>query len=78
MEGAHFIKSKELIKLSEQQCLDCAVDGGGCNGGFIDDCLNYAEGEAIDTLAQYPYSGFSGTCFSKPDGPVKVSSYSQV
>lgn len=34
MEGAHFIKTKELVKLSEQQCVDCDDDSQGCKGGW--------------------------------------------
>lgn len=32
LEGEHAIKSGKLVKLSEQQCLDCA--GGSCAGGW--------------------------------------------
>ena len=32
MEGAHFLKTGKLEKLSEQQCLDCVTEDG-CNGG---------------------------------------------
>lgn len=34
MEGAHFIATGELIKLAEQQCLDCDNKSSGCNGGW--------------------------------------------
>ena len=34
MEGAHFVKSGELLKLSEQQCVDCDTESYGCGGGW--------------------------------------------
>lgn len=34
MEGQHFVKSGKLLKLSEQQCVDCDKDSYGCSGGW--------------------------------------------
>ena len=34
MEGQHFVQSGELLKLSEQQCVDCDGDSMGCSGGW--------------------------------------------
>ena len=34
MEGHHFVNSGELLKLSEQQCVDCDPDSFGCSGGW--------------------------------------------
>ena len=34
MEGQHFVTSGELVKISEQQCVDCDGDSFGCNGGW--------------------------------------------
>lgn len=34
MEGQHFIQSGKLLKLSEQQCVDCDSESFGCNGGW--------------------------------------------
>jgi cathepsin L len=41
MEGAHFVKTKELLKLSEQQCVDCQDLDYGCKGGMPEDCMLY-------------------------------------
>ena len=54
MEGAHFIKSGELLKLSEQQCVDCVKDAMGCSGGWQDECFSYAEGDNMVTEDEYP------------------------
>lgn len=34
MEGAHQLKSGKLLKLAEQQCVDCDKKSHGCNGGW--------------------------------------------
>ena len=34
IEGAHQITSGELLKLAEQQCVDCDKKSSGCNGGW--------------------------------------------
>jgi hypothetical protein len=41
MEGFHFVKTNKLVKLSEQQCVDCDGDSMGCNGGYPDNCMWY-------------------------------------
>ena len=76
MEGAHFLKTGKLVKLSEQQCLDC-VDGDNCAGGNQADCFEYAEDMAIETEAEYPYKNFKNSCWDKP-GEVEVSTVNQV
>lgn len=79
MEGEHFIKTGKLLKLSEQQCVDCADEADGCLGGYQTDCFDYAkQDEALDLEADYPFVGQSGSCWSKTGGPVGVSSYQTV
>jgi KDEL-tailed cysteine endopeptidase len=41
IEGFHFVKNNKLVKLSEQQCVDCDGDSMGCNGGYPDNCMWY-------------------------------------
>jgi len=77
MEGAHFVKTGKLIKLSEQQCLDCATKNG-CSGAYQSDCFEYAEGTNMETEEEYPYSSYASTCWDSYDGPVKVNSYKNV
>jgi len=75
MEGAHFVKTGELIKLSEQQCLDCVREDWGCRGGFLEHCFDYAEMESMDLESDYPYLAISGSCFAPYKGKVKVQNY---
>jgi C1A family cysteine protease len=43
MESAHFLKTGNLVKLSEQQCVDCDSSSSGCRGGLQSGCFEYAE-----------------------------------
>jgi hypothetical protein len=76
MESANFIKTGKLIKLSEQEAVDCA-GSDGCRGGRIGDLFEFAEGEDIETEAEYPYTGFADSCWDK-SGAVGVSTVIQV
>lgn len=78
MEGAHFVKTGELVKLSEQQCVDCDDQSKGCNGGLQASCFEYAELDSMVPETEYPYSGFADTCFVPYDGKIKVQSYTNV
>jgi hypothetical protein len=70
MESAHFIKTGKLLKLSEQQCVDCADQAEGCLGGSAQECLEYAEQDSMDLEADYAFTGNTGSCWSKIGGPV--------
>ena len=78
MEGAYFLASGTLVKLSEQQCVDCVTEDKGCNGGWQEDCFYYAEQDGMDTEEQYPYSGIANTCSISEYGKIKVLSYTYV
>jgi C1A family cysteine protease len=62
MEGSHFIQKGELVKLSEQQLVDCSKKQGneGCNGGLEVFAFKYAEQTAIELETDYPYKSKSG------------------
>ena len=81
LEGAHQIKTGELVSLSEQQLMDCSVSFGNlsCGGGLMDNAFKYAEGTPITTEANYPYTAmFHRHCNYADNGVVEVTSYFDV
>lgn len=79
MEGQHFAKSGTLLKLSEQQCVDCDEDSFGCNGGWQDNCMWYVfDNGGISLEADYPYIAMPQGCFADYGGPVRVSGVNNV
>tara|TARA_Y100000816_G_scaffold116068_1_gene81298 strand:- start:3095 stop:4192 length:1098 start_codon:yes stop_codon:yes gene_type:complete len=72
LEGAYYIKNKDLVSFSEQELVDCdnMKNGGrdhGCNGGLMDNAFNWIEKNGgLCTEESYPYqSGTTrspGTC----------------
>jgi len=79
MEGRYQIAGNKLTSFSEQQFVDCSTSFGnaGCQGGLMDDAFKYAEGTAIETEADYGYTGRNGTCHAK-GGVTEVKSFSDV
>lgn len=62
MEGAWQISTGRLTSLSEQQLVDCDKRSDGCQGGFMDGAVKYAEGHGSCTESSYPYTGRDGYC----------------
>jgi C1A family cysteine protease len=69
VEGAHFLKTGELIRLSQQALIDCSWGYGnnGCDGG--EDFRSYQyiqEHGGIPSADEYgPYLGIDGYCHSQ-------------
>ena len=84
IEGAHAKATGDLVKLSEQNLVDC-VKGqhdpsngqsccNGCRGGLMNDAMQYVidkQSGGVDTEAAYGYHGVGGKCNGgawAPDG----------
>ncbi|KAK8642064.1 hypothetical protein V6N13_011426 [Hibiscus sabdariffa] len=68
IEGITQIKKGKLISLSEQQLVDCDVNGKdeGCEGGLMDTAFQFIKSNnGLTTEASYPYQGSQGTCKKK-------------
>ena len=80
IEGAYAIKYNQLLKLSEQQLVDCTKDYGnwGCDGGDMDWSFRYLQKNAFWLNKDYPYKGVDQACQTSWQGYVKVLNYTDV
>ncbi|KAL6200484.1 hypothetical protein ACLB2K_030265 [Fragaria x ananassa] len=70
MEGITQLTTGKLISLSEQELVDCDVNGvdQGCSGGEMDDAFKFViQNHGINTEANYPYTAADGTCNAKKE-----------
>jgi C1A family cysteine protease len=80
VEGAWFLKTGNLVSLSEQQLVDCSGSQGnqGCNGGMMDYGFQYIiQNGGICGEDSYPYTAQDGNC-TKCTPVAKISSYKDV
>lgn len=63
LEGLHAAHGS-LLSFAEQQLVDCSSSYGnaGCNGGWVQDGLQYAIANGITLEANYPYTAADGNC----------------
>jgi cathepsin L len=85
LESAHAISSGTLLKVSEQQLVDCSSAYGnqGCNGGWYMYAWKYAQKTSVDSESSYPYTSgntrTAGTCNVSASGQeLKDISYKKV
>ncbi|MBA0836645.1 hypothetical protein Goarm_008840 [Gossypium armourianum] len=83
MEGISKLKTGTLISLSEQELVDCDVNGEdqGCNGGLMDDAFEFIIlNKGLTTETNYPYEGVDGSCNKKKSAnhAVKITGYEDV
>jgi len=67
LEGAYFLKNKNLLSFSEQELVSCDTTDQGCNGGWMDNAFTWMQNNGgISTEEAYPYTSGttmqSGTC----------------
>lgn len=78
MEGAKFVKTGELVALSEQNLLDCDHEDLGCNGGLMDNAFKFDEKSGgLCSESDYPYKARQGkvcmtNCTDVPGSIVKT------
>lgn len=62
VEGLNYIKTGELISLSEQELVDCVYENG-CDGGQMTRAFGFIQqNQGISTEDAYPYNGFQTQC----------------
>ena len=77
LEGAHFVKSGELLSFSEQQLVDCDTNDSGCRGGLQHYAMKYWETSFAELESAYPYTAKHGKCaYNKASATaVEVTNY---
>ncbi|KAH8410751.1 hypothetical protein KR222_004669, partial [Zaprionus bogoriensis] len=68
LEGRNFLKTQQLVSLSEQNLVDCSYNDYGCQGGWPATALQYIKDNGgVNTETSYPYEAKNGICRFKSD-----------
>ncbi|KAH8370500.1 hypothetical protein KR093_003720 [Drosophila rubida] len=82
LESQVFLKTKQLVPLSEQNLVDCSrrYNNHGCHGGWPAAALKYVhDNNGIDVDKAYPYEARDGQCrFRRNSVGAKVAGVAQV
>ncbi|XP_047079209.1 senescence-specific cysteine protease SAG39-like [Lolium rigidum] len=76
VEGIVKLSTGKLISLSEQELVDCDVDGmdQGCEGGLMDNAFEFIiDNGGLTTEGNYPYTGTDGSCNSNKESKSAAS-----
>jgi len=61
LEGAYYMKNKELVSFSEQQLVSCDTVDQGCNGGLMDNAFQWiTDNGGLCKEDDYPYTSGGG------------------
>lgn len=82
VEGQHFLKTGDMVLLSESNLIDCSRKYGnnGCEGGLMDNAFTYIiDNGGIDTEQSYPYDPQDDPCnFSRKNIGAKISGFKDI
>jgi len=77
--GYAVAKKTKVLKLSEQELVNCENEDDGCNGGLMDHAFAWVEENGMTTEEEIPYTAQDGTCkYKKKDAKVFISGYKDV
>jgi len=81
VEGAYQIATGTLLSLSEQELVSCDHGSNGCQGGSMDQAIQWIETNPLCLESDYPYTsggGQSGQCKTSCQGKVTVTGLKDV
>jgi len=56
------LKNKPVVKLSEQELVNCESEDQGCSGGLMDHAFAWIEHNGMTTEEKIPYTAQDGSC----------------